>query len=206
MPSPLPAAPRQSRTEILNAAAHLFRTGGFAAVSMRDIADRVGIKTASLYHHFAAKDDIVLEVLNRGMQGVIDEAAADLARLPAGAGAARRIRTLIGAQLRAQHDLGDYTAAYIRVISEVPDAVREATKPLTRSYIATWRELFRAGQESGELRRDLNVRLAIGTIMGALNWTTISLLVARGTSTQQVADEISRIILGGLLAPATSTE
>lgn len=47
------------RAEILDAAAELFTTKGYASTSTRAIADAVGIRQASLYHHFAAKDDIL---------------------------------------------------------------------------------------------------------------------------------------------------
>jgi AcrR family transcriptional regulator len=47
------------RAEILDAAAELFTTNGYASTSTRGIADAVGIRQASLYHHFAAKDDIL---------------------------------------------------------------------------------------------------------------------------------------------------
>ncbi|MEV6059456.1 helix-turn-helix domain-containing protein [Nocardia asteroides] len=47
------------RAEILDAAAELFTTKGYANTSTRAVADAVGIRQASLYHHFAAKDDIL---------------------------------------------------------------------------------------------------------------------------------------------------
>lgn len=45
--------------EILDAAAELFAANGFAATSTRMIAEAVGMRQASLYHHFATKDDIL---------------------------------------------------------------------------------------------------------------------------------------------------
>lgn len=50
---------QSTRDEILDAAAELFTTIGYAATSTRRIAESVGIRQASLYHHFAAKDDIL---------------------------------------------------------------------------------------------------------------------------------------------------
>ncbi len=45
----------KSKTEILDITVPLFAEAGFNGVSMRDIAGEVGIKTASLYHHFRDK-------------------------------------------------------------------------------------------------------------------------------------------------------
>ena len=44
---------------ILNAALRLFAASGVENVSMRDLADDVGIKAASIYNHFPSKDEIV---------------------------------------------------------------------------------------------------------------------------------------------------
>ena len=58
-----------AREEILDAAAELFTTLGYANTSTRRIADAVGVRQASLYHHFATKDDI----LDALLAGTIDE-------------------------------------------------------------------------------------------------------------------------------------
>ncbi|NMO00291.1 TetR/AcrR family transcriptional regulator [Gordonia sp. TBRC 11910] len=51
--------------EILDAAAELFAANGFARTSTRAIAEAVGVRQASLYHHFATKDDILDSLLVR---------------------------------------------------------------------------------------------------------------------------------------------
>ena len=52
-----------AREEILDAAAELFTAQGFANTSTRSIADAVGIRQSSLYHHFKTKDDILEDLL-----------------------------------------------------------------------------------------------------------------------------------------------
>jgi AcrR family transcriptional regulator len=58
-----------AREEILDAAAELFTNLGYASTSTRRIADAVGMRQASLYHHFATKDDI----LDALLAGTVDE-------------------------------------------------------------------------------------------------------------------------------------
>jgi AcrR family transcriptional regulator len=60
---------KNAREEILDAAAELFTTHGYASTSTRRIADAVGVRQASLYHHFATKDDI----LDALLAGTVDE-------------------------------------------------------------------------------------------------------------------------------------
>ena len=73
-----------ARDEILDAAAELFTTQGFASTSTRSIADAVGVRQSSLYHHFKTKDDI-LEDLLEGTVSAGLEFARKVAGLPAGA-------------------------------------------------------------------------------------------------------------------------
>lgn len=60
--------PRRSgdsaRDEILDAAAELFVKHGYTGTSTRRIADAVGVRQASLYHHFRTKDDILAALLS----------------------------------------------------------------------------------------------------------------------------------------------
>lgn len=58
-----------ARDEILDAAAELFTTQGYASTSTRSIADAVGIRQSSLYHHFKTKDDILEDLLEGTVSG-----------------------------------------------------------------------------------------------------------------------------------------
>lgn len=69
------------RAEILDAAAELFTTNGYGSTSTRGIADAVGIRQASLYHHFASKDDILDALLAETITGPL-ELAERLAMAP----------------------------------------------------------------------------------------------------------------------------
>ncbi|GAA0253809.1 hypothetical protein GCM10009539_43750 [Cryptosporangium japonicum] len=63
---------RTPRQEILDAAAALFGESGFAATSTRAIAERVGIRQASLYYYFPGKDEILLELLEASVRPTLD--------------------------------------------------------------------------------------------------------------------------------------
>jgi AcrR family transcriptional regulator len=65
-----------AREEILDAAAELFSEHGYAATSTRAIAMAVGIKQASLYYHFANKEQILAELLVNTVVPSLDAATA----------------------------------------------------------------------------------------------------------------------------------
>src|SRR6478609_9556412 len=87
---------KTARDEILDAAAELFTNLGYASTSTRRIADAVGVRQASLYHHFATKDDI-LDALLAGTVDVPLRLAAEL--LEEDGAAAARLHALIVADV-----------------------------------------------------------------------------------------------------------
>ena len=63
--------------KLLDAAQHLIQTRGYNAFSYRDLADRVGIKTASIHYHFPTKGDLGLALVARHRKGLAN-ALADI--------------------------------------------------------------------------------------------------------------------------------
>jgi AcrR family transcriptional regulator len=50
---------------ILEAADELFSARGISGVSVRDVAERAGVKKASVFYHYKSKDDLFERVLDR---------------------------------------------------------------------------------------------------------------------------------------------
>lgn len=51
------------KEEIVRVASFLFKEKGYSAVTMRDIAQELGIKAASLYNHIKSKQEILNEII-----------------------------------------------------------------------------------------------------------------------------------------------
>ena len=58
-----------TRDEILNVALELFSVNGYEATSISQLADAVGIRKASLYSHFASKQEILDDVVASVLEG-----------------------------------------------------------------------------------------------------------------------------------------
>jgi AcrR family transcriptional regulator len=77
-----------AREQILDAAAALFAEHGVAGTSTRMIADRVGIRQASLYHHFSGKDEILGELLSTSVRPSLERTERLEAAVAAGTASA----------------------------------------------------------------------------------------------------------------------
>ena len=53
----------QPRDELLAAAAELFTTRGYAATTTRAVAERAGMRQASMYHYVSGKEELLAELL-----------------------------------------------------------------------------------------------------------------------------------------------
>ena len=53
------------KEEIIVVATQLFAERGYEGTSMGDLAERVGLRKASLFHHYASKDELYCAVLER---------------------------------------------------------------------------------------------------------------------------------------------
>ena len=72
---------RQERERlILQAASEALVEKGYDAMSMEDIAGRVGISRAAIYLHFPSKEDLVLALLQRGIETSVERFDALLAQ------------------------------------------------------------------------------------------------------------------------------
>ncbi len=74
------AAAPDARSRIMEEAMRLFVTRGYDGISMREIAEAVGITKAAIYYHYRDKEEVLLAILRSllaAIERLIDEAQAD---------------------------------------------------------------------------------------------------------------------------------
>lgn len=160
-----------SRRLILDTAARLLRSGGYHQTTLREIAEAVGIAKASLYYHFASKEEIVEAVANDGVRFVHDAVSNALTQ-SLGRPARERLEAAIRAHLTALHGHGDYTCASIKAFSfgEVP--APESVRQVRRAYEEVWRGLIAEAQQAGVLSPERSPETLRYFLLGALNGST----------------------------------
>lgn len=84
---------------ILDAAEDLFAEKGYSATSLGDVADRVGIRSPSLYNHFKNKEALYQAVLDR----LLEDFSAPLAELDSGPLTQNRVVEWLEVIVRQHH-------------------------------------------------------------------------------------------------------
>lgn len=193
--------PGAMRREILDVAAKLFRENGVAATTLRDVAKRCGIKAASIYHHFSSKDEILLEVLDFGIERIFSTLSDVLAGMPEDAPFAKKLRAAIRTHVECFFDYGDYTATNIRVFGQAPRAVQRRNLRWRDRYEALWKGLFAEGKRRGAIRRDVDLDVVRLYLFGAMN-RTVEWYDPRGPlDVAALAERFTDLLLHGI-APA----
>jgi AcrR family transcriptional regulator len=80
---------------LLETAVSAFAQRGYHGVSVRDITVEVGIKPASMYAHYASKEDLLVELLRVGHQQFLEQARQAVGRLVADPTPTEQLRAIV---------------------------------------------------------------------------------------------------------------
>jgi AcrR family transcriptional regulator len=158
------------RLRILDEAATLFLRQGYAETSLRHIARAAGMQAGSVYYHFESKDEILEEILRRGIVAV-DQVFAQVAHdLTPDASPSERLVRHVRAHLGALFEHGAYTAAHVTVFHSAPAGVRAASIPVRDAYEQRWQSLLTDLTPDSTVDITLVRLLLLGAMSSALEW------------------------------------
>jgi AcrR family transcriptional regulator len=129
------------------AAAELFRDRGYHGTSLRDIADRVGIKVPSLYNHLTSKQALLHEILHGSMVALLDHTDAALAS--AGPEPSARLRAFVRALVEIQAGLALEASVMIEELRALDEPHRSEVIAQRDAYQAVLEDILRAGVAGG---------------------------------------------------------
>lgn len=154
-------------TEVLDKAAALFAKQGFAATSLKDVADAVGLHRSSIYYYYPNKDALLQELIQgvtlpvaQIFRDVDGEALTPLAKI----GEVVRRLVLWVSDPRTHFRLVERSEA------ELPEAVAIAHKEAKLQILGEMMRLIQAAEQAGEARATDN-RVSAFTIIGMTMWT-----------------------------------
>ena len=194
-----PSKSEATRQSILHAAAGLFRQQGYAAVSLRDIAEAVGMKTGSLYYHFSSKESLVEEILALGTQGALDASRAAVEALGPAADPVDKLEAVVLAHTRFLHDEADFASANLKILHQVPPAIRERHVRQDRTYGQFVAGIIDEIAATHGLAPGIDPSVLRMLCFGAMNWS-ISWYDPEGATPSQIADQLMTMVRRGVLA------
>ena len=136
-----------SRSTVLGASCDLFAERGYRSTSMKDIAERLGVRAPSLYNHVGSKQEVLFAIMERAMDralAALEEALVDVE----GTTQALRLATesLVLDFLRFPAEV---TICNTEVRS-LDESNREAIVAKRDAYAARVREIIERGCSAGE--------------------------------------------------------
>lgn len=155
---------------IREAAIELFASNGFAGTGIRELADRVGITTSSLYHHVRSKDDLLDQIVATSMGALNDVGdywATQNDSPP------NQLAGLVACHAIIHTIATNETIVVDRQLAAMQPKSRRRAIAARDRYERTWRDLIVAGVESGDFRVDhpeLATRAVLGATTAIADW------------------------------------
>ena len=195
----------QTRIRIVDAAARVFAERGYGHTRLIDVAKVAGTHVGGIYYYFASREELVQEVLRICTVRATNDLNNALAAMPEDATTEELILAVATAQIEGIVGNDTYNKAFNKIFSQLPDEIRNGHRPFLREHFSIWRALIRRGQESGEIRQNLDPAILRLTITGALQWTSEWANSSHGTP-QKLARNIMEIFFSGMLVRPYSVE
>lgn len=179
------------RDKIIAAAGTMFRQRGYSGTTVRDLAKECGITSGSIFHHFGSKEELLLSVVERGLEQTtsrLDMTGRDVAD-PSG-----RIEAMIEAHLESLLDGSPETMSVLfhEQWSLSPEALSRMVE-MRDAYELIW---DRALADLGGTYSDPgNRRLRRLLLLGAMNWSAQWYRPDGELTVKRIAAELARIFL-----------
>lgn len=183
------ASPR--RKELTRLAAQLFVQEGFDRTTVRMLAQEMGIKSGSLFHHFKDKQEILAAVIEEGTQNALAIARKALAECAADPEV--RLRAMARAHLETLFT--DRNAHVVALFEwrRLDPAASAHLSHLRDAYEALWVTVIDDALQAGLIHGD---RFLVSRfVLGALNWTVRWYDPNGPRSPDDLADELVAMIM-----------
>jgi AcrR family transcriptional regulator len=184
-----------TKEDILEAAAQVFRQKGFHGASMQDIASAVSLQKASLYHHVSSKQEILLALLDRALELLLERISSISNQdIPADA----KLQQMIRAYLRILAENTDLSSVLLFEHRSLERKQHARHVPNRDKFEALWRTVLEEGVAARLFKCD-DPALSTRAILGILNWTITWYRPEGALEIDEIADHYSNLLLNGLL-------
>jgi AcrR family transcriptional regulator len=190
-----PARRSARRDQIAARAARMFQRHGYAATSMQQIADAVGLSKASLYYYVTSKDDllfVMLEEVNLAGEAIVAEVTA----MPVSP--LLQLAAYVRAWARFNVDHVAEVAVYTRDLDQLDRRRRRILQAGRDRRFEFVVQLIRAAQAEGEVSPDLDCDSAGHVTLGLVGYMHTWFKPRHGARAAELGDLMASMVIGGL--------
>ena len=186
------------RRLILDAAVRVFARKGYHTCRVGDIAEEAGVAYGLVYHYFTSKEEVLETIFRETWTELLDamrqvEESAEPAQ--------EQLRQVAAILLRAWRREPDLVRVLVREVARSPELQRRVGE-IGQAFAAIERIVTR-GQERGELRRDVEPRLASWIFYGAIEEILTGWVLGQLPDEEDDVAQAERtvvLLIGGALA------
>jgi AcrR family transcriptional regulator len=183
------------RNQLIDKAAELFATRGYARTTMNDIAEELQLKRSSLYHYFRNKEEILDALIEEQtvaptqmLRGLIADGALS---------SPEKIRRAFTQSILRKLSESARFRVLDQIEFEMPEHQATQHKRMKREVLELWSQLISDGVAAGHLR-DVDCRMAAFAVLGITNWTAWWYSPDGKLTPEQIAEAMTDIGLFGL--------
>lgn len=189
------------RAEIVALFAQMVAERGYDNVSIRDVAEALGLSKGTIVHHFMSKD----RLLERVHADYMARRLAELhCILDAADDPAMQLGCVIQQLVACMGSDRNATIAFAReVMRFAADDIMIDVRAMRRDYYSLVRDVLQRGMQDGSFRRDDDAIVAL-QIFGMANWSWTWFRPEGEWSPDRIAETFIRTTLAGIRSDSSS--
>jgi TetR/AcrR family transcriptional regulator, cholesterol catabolism regulator len=184
-----------TKDEILSAAAQIFSQKGFHAASMQDIAQAVNLQKASLYYHVSSKQEILLALLDRALDLLIQDIQQVVSRPLTADQKIRQAMVAYLSAILAHRDLASVLLLEHRSLEPQYQAQHMVNRD---RFEQLWRDMVQEGIQQGVFNCT-DPALVSRSLLGVMNWSITWYRPEGRLLPAEIAEQFAHLFLDGLL-------
>ncbi|MGI6567424.1 MAG: TetR/AcrR family transcriptional regulator [Limnochordia bacterium] len=186
------------RERIKQAALEIFSSRGFANTTVQEIAERAKVGKGTLYTYYAAKEDVLTDLLIDGLTNMGQHIEKKIRTLQ---GSAARLRAIVREQLRYFHEHQSLCRLITREVWGHSDQSSSLAQRVRSGYIKMLQEVVENGIKDGELR-SLDSHTVAAALYGMVSMVALSLKdLPSDTALERVEMTLQELIFSGITTP-----
>ena len=190
----------EKRSELLRAAAGIFRDKGYEGASISDFARAIGINRASVYYYISGKAELFQEIVQSAVELNVArvEAIRDGDDTPEA-----KIRDIVVSLMKSYEDHFPYLYVYVQEdmlrIAATNTSWARAMRRLSERFDAATLAIVEQGIENGSIRASgASAQMIAFAIIGMCNWSHRWFRPSGKASGESIGQQFANIILDGL--------